>query len=55
MDLSKRRAGYVKQLLEQKGLTLPVTVHGEGEHDPIRVGKSEQDYAFNRRVEFRIE
>lgn len=55
LDLSKRRAAYVKQILEQKGLDVPITMHGEGEHHPIRTGKSEQDYAFNRRVEFKIE
>ena len=55
LDLSKRRADYVKQMLEQKGLSIPITIHGEGEHDPIRTGKTEQDYAFNRRVEFRLE
>ncbi len=55
LELSQRRGLHVKQLLEQKGLDIPLTVHDEGKHHPMKGGTSEKAYAFNRRVEFRID
>ena len=55
LKLSQKRGQQVKLLLEQKGLDIPITVHGEGEHHPARTGTTEKDYAFNRRVEFKLE
>jgi outer membrane protein OmpA-like peptidoglycan-associated protein len=55
LKLSERRGEYVKNLLEQKGLTIPIEVLGEGKRHPIRTGTTEKDYAFNRRVEFKVE
>lgn len=55
LELSVKRGQQVKALLEQKGLDIPIRVHGEGEHRPARTGTSEKDYAFNRRVEFKFE
>lgn len=52
--LSVERAEAVKWALTQAGITIPITVGGHGENDPIRAGKSEKDYAYNRRVEFTI-
>ena len=54
IELSGRRGQYVKQLMEQKGLDIPLSVDREGERNPIKTGSSEEAYAFNRRVEFRI-
>jgi hypothetical protein len=49
-DLSRRRAETVKTALAQRGVTIDVAVRAEGESSLIR-GKTEHDYAYNRRVE----
>jgi hypothetical protein len=49
-DLSRRRAEVVRQALEAQGITVQVSVRGEGENALIK-GTSEHDYAYNRRVE----
>jgi outer membrane protein OmpA-like peptidoglycan-associated protein len=51
--LSRRRAEAVKAALADKGLTVDVSVQGEGESDPVLMGSSEHDYAYNRRVELK--
>ena len=50
-DLSRRRAAAVKDALAQRGTTIDVVLRAEGENDPVLQGKSEHDYAYNRRVE----
>ncbi len=50
-ELSRRRAEAVKTALAERGVTLDVTVRGQGERDPLLRGTSEHDYAYNRRVE----
>jgi outer membrane protein OmpA-like peptidoglycan-associated protein len=52
--LSVQRGEMVRGLLQASGITLPMKVVGYGEKDPLRVGRSEKDYAFNRRVEFTV-
>lgn len=52
LKLSVERSEAVKAELMQSGLQIPVTVQGLGEKAPLRTGKSEKDYAYNRRVEF---
>jgi outer membrane protein OmpA-like peptidoglycan-associated protein len=53
VDLSRRRAEVVKAQLLNRGLQIPVTVEGEGETDPVLVGNTEHDFAYNRRVELK--
>lgn len=55
LELSARRGEYVKQFLVQNGLDIQLTVHSEGEHHPMKAGTSERAYAFNRRVEFKVD
>lgn len=55
VKLSERRAEAVKQHLQQRGALQQIEVLGEGERRPLRVGTSEKDYAYNRRVEFKVE
>lgn len=55
LQLSVKRGEQIKLLLQQKGLDIPIKVHGEGEHHPARIGTTEKDYAYNRRVEFKFE
>ena len=50
--LSIERAEYVRGLLTQAGLNVPITVKGAGESMPLKSGKTEKDFAYNRRVEF---
>jgi len=52
LKLSVDRSKVVKTELVQAGLAVPVTVQGLGERAPLRSGKSEKDFAYNRRVEF---
>lgn len=54
MELSGRRGEYVKQLMTQKGADMVLSVDKEGKSHPMKTGSTEQAYAFNRRVEFRI-
>ena len=49
-SLSRRRAEAVKSALAQHGVTVDISVRAEGVSTLIR-GKSEHDYAYNRRVE----
>lgn len=49
-DLSRRRAEAVQAALLQRGVALDVAVRANGVSTLIR-GKSEHDYAYNRRVE----
>jgi OmpA family protein len=55
MKLSRRRGDAVKEFLQQHGVEVPIEVIGRGEEDPLKHGRSELDYAFNRRVEFLVE
>ncbi len=55
VKLSERRAEAVKQHLLEKGALQQVEILGEGERHPLRAGTSEKDYAYNRRVEFKID
>lgn len=52
--LSVERADAVAKLVGSAGIDIPVKAKGAGEHDPLRNGKTEKDYAFNRRVEFTV-
>lgn len=52
--LSVQRGEIVRDLLKASGVTVPMKVVGYGEKDPLRAGRSEKDYAFNRRVEFTV-
>ncbi|MCA1663108.1 MAG: OmpA family protein [Myxococcales bacterium] len=49
-ELSRRRAEVVKAALAQRALGIDVAIRGAGESTLIR-GKTEHDYAYNRRVE----
>lgn len=53
VDLSNRRAMAVKQYLDQSGVRT-VEVAAKGTAKPITTGTTEQDYAWNRRVELRM-
>jgi outer membrane protein OmpA-like peptidoglycan-associated protein len=53
VDLSRRRADVVRAELQNRGLQIGVTVKGEGETDPVLVGNTEHDFAYNRRVELK--
>lgn len=55
VKLSERRAEAVKQHLQQRGALQQLDVLGEGERHPLRLGTSEKDYAYNRRVEFKVD
>lgn len=52
--LSTERAESVAKMLAGAGLDIPVKTKGHGERQPMKNGKTEQDYAFNRRVEFTV-
>lgn len=52
--LSVERAEAVRAALVQAGFSASIKTQGNGERDPIRQGKSEKDYAYNRRVELTI-
>lgn len=54
VDLSNRRAMAVKQYLDQSGVST-VQIAGKGEQNPVTTGGTEQDYAWNRRVELRFQ
>lgn len=49
--LSLERGEVIRGLLTQAGLNVPITVKGAGESMPLKTGKTEKDFAFNRRVE----
>ena len=49
-DLSRRRAETVKSALAQRGVTIDVAVRAAGVSSLIK-GRTEHDYAYNRRVE----
>ncbi len=52
LDLSERRAAAVRQSLVTMGIPAErITSQGFGARVPVRAGKSEADYARNRRVE----
>lgn len=53
--LSVERGESVARLLSSAGLEVPVKVVGRGEEEPLRRGKSEKDYAYNRRVELKVQ
>ena len=53
VDLSNRRAVAVKQYLDQSGVRT-VEIGAKGAANPITSGNTEQDYAWNRRVELRM-
>lgn len=48
-------AGFPRACHGKKGLDIPLTVHDEGKYHPMKGGTSEKAYAFNHRVEFRID
>ncbi len=52
--LSIDRGEAVKAALAREGLDIPIQIQGFGERAPLRQGKSEKDYAYNRRVELSI-
>lgn len=52
--LSRRRGAAVKRYLAEHGLSASIEVRGMGKADPAQEGRTEQDYAWNRRVEFRL-
>ena len=55
LDLSRRRGEMVKGQLERLGLLgQQIEVTARGEKDPLTTGGSEQDHAWNRRVEIRV-
>lgn len=49
--LSLARGQAVRQVLQQAGIDVPVYVRGYGDKRPLRNGRSERAYAYNRRVE----
>lgn len=49
--LSLARGQVVRQVLLQSGVDLPVYVRGYGDKRPLRDGRNERAYAYNRRVE----
>lgn len=49
--LSVARGQAVRQVLLQSGVDVPVVVRGYGDSRPLRTGRSERAYAYNRRVE----
>lgn len=54
LKLSLERAETVAKILGTTGVDIPVKSKGAGEREPLRNGKTEKDYAFNRRVEFTV-
>lgn len=52
--LSVERAESVARLFNSAGYDVPVKATGRGEREPMKNGKTEKDYAFNRRVEFTV-
>ena len=53
--LSNRRAAEAKRFLTSQGIDASrIEVMGYGEEQPLRRGNTEEDYAANRRAEFRI-
>lgn len=54
VDLSSRRAMSVKQYLDQSGVST-AQIAGKGDQNPVTTGTTEQDYAWNRRVELRFQ
>lgn len=52
--LSVERADAVRTMLKSAGLDIPIKIRGYGSKVPMKAGRSEKDYAFNRRVEFVI-
>ncbi len=53
VTLSDKRAQTVKQFFDQNGVTT-AEIAAKGEKNPITTGTTEQDYAWNRRVEIRF-
>jgi len=53
-ELSRRRGEVVKSFLKDQGVDVPVDVVGMGAEEPLRNGKTEHDYAYNRRVEILV-
>jgi len=53
VELSNKRAMAVKQYLDQNGVST-AQVAAKGEQNPVTTGTTEQDYAWNRRVELRF-
>ena len=54
LKLSRLRGEVIRDFLRDKGIGAPIQVVGKGENDPLFTGTSERDYAYNRRVEFRV-
>jgi outer membrane protein OmpA-like peptidoglycan-associated protein len=54
LKLSVERAESAAKVLGSAGVAIPVQAKGAGEHQPLRTGKTEKDYAWNRRVEFTV-
>lgn len=53
VELSNKRAMAVKQYLDQNGVAT-AQIAAKGEQNPVTTGTTEQDYAWNRRVELRF-
>jgi len=55
LKLSRLRTQVVRDFLKDRGIASPIVAVGKGEDDPLFTGTSERDYAYNRRVELRVE
>lgn len=55
LALSRRRGEAVQRYLQGEGVKVPMEIRSLGKSEPIREGLTEQDYAWNRRAEFRLE
>jgi OOP family OmpA-OmpF porin len=53
-ELSRRRAEAVRDYLRQKGLTAQVPIRPMGEWTPLPSGRTEREFAWERRVEFHV-
>ena len=55
MNLSIRRANFVKQKLIEKGVKeTSLTIKGFGETQPIAINTNRQSKKLNRRVEYKV-
>ena len=55
LALSQRRGEAVRQYLQSESLKVQIDIRSLGKSEPIKESLSEQDYAWNRRAEFRFE
>lgn len=52
-ELAARRAEAVKRFLAAQGVSIPLTAVSYGEERPLKKGRDERDFAWNRRVVLR--